>query len=181
MKTTKRILFLIILLLAIQLPAQTPTNAIPTLGMTVGNMLSLRNPAIQQTNTLTIALGEGIRTESSETYQATVIHALYAVRDNLSVGARFELDTLGSGGNTVAGISIGGEARYETDNLYASGIAGYHRDVEADKRYFEFGIGLGAYITPSFSMSTEFLLGLKNFTDDDSLSRAVVVTANWTF
>lgn len=154
---------------------------IPTLGMTIGNTLSLRNPAIQQTNTITISLGDGIRTESSETFQATVIHALYAVKDNLSAGIRFEADTLGTGGNTVAGVSIGGELRYETDNLYVSGIAGYHRDVQADTRSAEFGIGLGSYITPSFSTSVEFLMGLKNTSDHDSLGRAVVVTANWTF
>jgi len=175
------ILSALILILSLEsVVAQTNTPP-PTLGTAIGNALSLRNPAIQQTNDFTIQLGDGIRTERSETFQATVIHGLYAVKDNLSLGGRFELDTLGTGGNTISGLSLGGEVRYETDNLYVSGLAGYHKDVELNKRAFEFGIGLGVYVTPSFSTSIEYLLNLKSTTDNNSMDRAIVATANWTF
>lgn len=184
MKTKFKSLLILALLAvsfsAFQLSAFSQSTNPPTLGMTVATTLSLRNPAIQQTNTFTVSLGDGMRTENNATYQATVLHGLYAVKENLSLGLRTEFDTLGTGGQTIAGISIGSELRYESDNLYASFIAGYHRDVEKNTRAAEFGIGLGAYMTQSFSVATEFLM-THNGRSKNALDRAVVVTANYTF
>lgn len=174
------VLCLVVLLCsAWTLPGQT--NLPPTLGTELGHILSLRNPAIQQTNDITVTIGDGIRTEADATYQATVVHALKSVKDNLSIGVRLELDTLGTGGNTVAGFSAGMEARYETDNLFVSGIAGYHRDVDDATRSFEAGIGLGAYITPNLNVCSELLLGYTGKSGNEGLEHAFVVTANYSF
>lgn len=174
MKT--RILSLLLILSSLCVHAQT-TN---TLGTTLLYTLSMRNPEIQQTNTFTISIGDGLRTEQHATFQATTLRGLYLVTPKMQLGLRAEFDTLGTGGQDIAGISIGAEARYLSDNLFAAGILGYHRDVEANTRNVEFGIGLGAFLTPNFSVNTELLMQY-NGRGRDALSRAVVITASYSF
>jgi hypothetical protein len=161
-------------------PSVAPAQTTNTLGTVYLNTLSLRNPAIQQTNTLSFEIGEGIRTTAEDTFQATTLRGLYLVSPKVQIGLRSEFDTLGTGGNSIAGISINGEARYLSDNLFVAAVVGYHRDIEQNTRNAEFGIGLGAFTTPNFCVSTELLM---QYTSDSEtpLSRAVVITASYRF
>lgn len=159
-----------------QINTTAPTN---TLGTTLLYTLSLRNPAIQQTNTFSFEIGEGVRTETDSTLQATTLRGLYLVSPKVQIGLRAELDTLGEA-DTVAGVSFELESRYLSDNLFAAAIVGYHRDIDRDTRNLEFGIGLGAFITENFSVNTELLMQHTQDADNE-LQRAVVITANYRF